>query len=197
MSKRSNCSVLIVPLFVLLTICSATPVQAQLSTDIYFQNDSLEVPYVHSPAKATLLSTVLPGAGQYYNKQYWKLPVLYGAFAGLIYLIDFNSVRFNTFKRAYIQRADGDSTTIDSYVDIYSQDNLFELQQFYRRNRDLSIAGLVLVYVLNIVDAHVFAHLYDFDVGEDLSLQVTPHLNYQPHSNFAATQSGISLKLRF
>ncbi len=128
----------------------------------------------HSPVKASLLSTALPGAGQFYNKKYWKIPVIYGAFAGLGYLVRFNHDRFSTYREAYILRTDGDANTVDGFTDRYSDSDLQALRDFYRRNRDLSLIFAGLVYVLNIVDASVDAHLYYFDVSDDLSMRVDP-----------------------
>jgi hypothetical protein len=129
---------------------------------------------LHSPKKATLMSTILPGAGQAYNRKYWKIPIIYGGFAGLAYAINFNNKQYREYKRSYSSRLDNDITTIDPYVGIYSDNDLVTLKDFYRRNRDLSIVGLGLLYVLNIVDASVDAHLFEFNVNDDLSLHVTP-----------------------
>lgn len=148
----------------------------------------------HSPVKATLLSTALPGAGQFYNKKYWKIPVLYGAFAGLGYLIKFNNDRYQTYKDAYIVRIDGDASTVDEFQNQFSEGDLKTLKDFYRRNRDLSIIFAGLVYVLNIVDASVDAHLFYFDVSDDLSLNIRPEIYNSYHTDrFAA----LTLSLNF
>ena len=132
----------------------------------------------HSPTKATLLSLVLPGAGQFYNKKYWKIPVIYAGLAGMGYLVHFNNTRYQGYKKAYAIRLDTLSTTIDEYVDIYSNDDLKTLKDFYRRNRDLSYIVAGLIYVLNILDADVDAHLFYFNVNDDLSMNVQPSVNY-------------------
>lgn len=128
----------------------------------------------HSPAKATILSAVLPGAGQFYNKKYWKIPILYAGFAAIIYSVDFNQDRYIIYKNALQTRTDGDETTLDEFEGVYSEENLRTLKDFYRRNRDLSYIIGGIVYVLNILDAHVDAHLYYFDVSDDLSLKISP-----------------------
>lgn len=148
---------------------------------------------VHSVRKATLLSTYLPGAGQVYNRKAWKVPIIYAAFAGLAYLVKFNNDNFKKFDNALLKRYDNDPTTVDEYATIYSEDNLKSLSDFYRRNRDLSVIGITLVYVLNIIDAHVDAHLFQFNVDDDLSLQVNPSI--QQHSFY--TSAGLSLSLHF
>lgn len=130
--------------------------------------------YKHSPRKATLYSAILPGLGQIYNKKYWKLPIVYGAFAGAGFFIGFNQGFMNDYQRGLRQKFDDDPTT-DDYPNL-SVANLTELEGFYRRNRDISIVIGVLFYALNILDANVDAHLYDFDVSNDLSLNVKPTL---------------------
>ncbi len=155
------------------------------------ENDTTEVK--HSVRKATLLSTFLPGAGQIYNHRVWKAPIIYAAFGGLIYLVKFNSDRFKNYENALLLRYDNDPETVDEYQNLYSEDNLKSLRDFYRRNRDLSVVGLSLVYVLNIIDAHVDAHLFNFNVDDNLSLNWSPVIN--PATNYA--QTGIALKLTF
>lgn len=153
----------------------------------------VDSPKVHSVRKATLLSTYLPGAGQVYNRKAWKVPIIYAAFAGMGYLIKFNHDNFKKFDNALLTRYDNDPNTVDDYATIYSEDNLRSLSDFYRRNRDLSVIGITLIYVLNIVDAHVDAHLFNFNVDDDLSLRVNPTLEMGPYSSSA----GLSLSLHF
>lgn len=129
---------------------------------------------IHSPVKASIYSAILPGAGQFYNHKYWKIPVIYGAMAGLGYLAKTNNSRYTDFKTAYRYRIDGDSGTTDNYTDIYTDNDLKLLRDYYRRNRDLSLIFIGLFYVLNIVDASVDAHLYYFDISDDLSLNLAP-----------------------
>ncbi|MBK9319504.1 MAG: hypothetical protein IPM91_12245 [Bacteroidetes bacterium] len=155
--------------------------------------DSVSLLPQHSVRKPTLLSTFLPGAGQVYNKKIWKVPIVYAAFAGMAYLIKFNHDNFRKFDNALLLRYDEDPNTVDEYADIYTEENLRSLSDFYRRNRDLSVIGITLVYVLNIVDAHVDAHLFSFNVDDDLSLQWSPLL--QPAPGHAS--AGLSLTLRF
>lgn len=134
--------------------------------------DSLSI--LHSPKKATILSMVLPGAGQAYNHKYWKIPVIYAGFAGLGYLAKINQDDYKIYKNAYRLRLDGDESTIDGYVGVYSDQDLATLKNYYRRNRDLSIIGMSVLYILNILDASVDAHLFYFNVSDDLSFQVQP-----------------------
>ena len=146
----------------------------------------------HRANRAAILSAVVPGAGQIYNKSYWKVPVLYGGFAALIYFIDFNNKNYRTFKSAYLFRTDADSTTIDNYPG-YTDDDLLVRKDYYRRNRDFCYILAGVVYVLNIIDAYVDAHLKDFDVSDDLSLRTHPYLNIDQNGTPVA---GLSLCLK-
>ena len=140
------------------------------------KRDSLSI--LHSPTKATILSAVLPGAGQYYNKKYWKIPVIYAGFTALGYFVVTNNEDYKIYKKAYKYRLDGDESTSDEFVGIYTDEDLSTLKNYYRRNRDLSVIGMAILYVLNVVDASVDAHLFYFDVNEELSLRVSPGYNY-------------------
>jgi TM2 domain-containing membrane protein YozV len=148
---------------------------------------------IHSPVKASLLSAALPGAGQFYNRKYWKVPVIYAAFGGLGYLAKWNDNRYRTYRNAYRLRIDGDPSTTDDFTNLYSDNDLKLLRDYYRRNRDLTLIFTGLVYVLNIVDASVDAHLFYFDISDNLSLHIAPSLSpYQP-----APSAGIFFGLKF
>jgi hypothetical protein len=186
------CGILIFTLLFFINTAS----KAQL-TDSISKNDTTakEKPKYHSPKKATLMSAIVPGLGQVYNKKYWKLPIIYGGFAALIYSLNFNQSEYARFRDAYKYRIDGDSTTVDNYVGILRDDDLFALQKSYNRYRDLSVIGLGLLYVLNIVDASVDAHLFTFDVGDDLSFNIHPTIINIANSNHYQTGLTLSIKL--
>src|SRR4030095_6342749 len=129
---------------------------------------------LHSPRKATILSAILPGAGQYFNKKYWKIPIIYVGFTALSYYVVVNNDDYKTYKTAYKYRLDGDESTTDEFVGIYSDQDLSTLKNYYRRNRDLSVIGISVLYVLNIIDATVDAHLFHFDVSDELTLNWHP-----------------------
>jgi hypothetical protein len=147
----------------------------------------------HRANSAALYSAVLPGAGQVFNKSYWKVPVLYGGFAALVYFIDFNTKNYKTFKTAYLYRTDTLSSTVDAFPN-YTVSDLLVRKDYYRRNRDFCYILTGVVYVLNIVDAYVDAHLKDFDVSDDLSLRTVPYLQVAMDGTPVA---GISLCLKF
>ena len=141
------------------------------------------------------MSAILPGLGQAYNKKYWKMPLIYAGFAGLIYSLNYNQKKFTNYRDAYKYRIDNDPSTVDNYVGIYRDNDLFTLQKAYNRYRDLSVIGTALLYILNIVDASVDAHMFTFDVGDDLSFHVQPTLINTAHINQYHT--GISLNIKF
>ncbi|TCN73165.1 DUF5683 domain-containing protein [Acetobacteroides hydrogenigenes] len=154
----------------------------------------------HSPQKATILSAVFPGLGQVYNKKYWKVPILYGGFAALGYAISFQSKEYQRYKLAYNQFTDRKPETVDEFEGKRSADELKSARDYYRRNRDYAILGTVALYALNIIDAHVDATLYDYEIDDNLSLRVVPTIindNYlfaQKGSPFAP---GLSMSLNF
>jgi len=148
-------------------------VQGQEDVKIITEN-TVEVPKSgHSAKKATLYSTFLPGLGQAYNKKYWKIPIVYAGLGTTVYFIFWNSDQYNEFSTAFdIREADGE----DKYSGIYTTEQLIIMQNTYRNQRDLSIILTVLVYGLNILDANIDGHLFDFDVSDDLSLRLEPAL---------------------
>lgn len=147
------------------------------SFSIKAQQDTVSVHKIHSPKRALISSAALPGLGQVYNKKYWKVPIIYGGAAALIYSFSFNNGKYQAYLDAYRARTDGDPSTTDAYLQ-YSPENLILLKDYYRRNRDLSAIGMVLLYSLNMVDAYVDAQLFDFDVSDDLSLQIRPFIDF-------------------
>ena len=122
------------------------------------------------PKKAALYSAILPGAGQVYTKKYWKVPVIYGGLITSAYYINESNDLYQLYKSTYLNRLDGDFTDNLNYSD----SDLRTLTEHYRRNREVSALLFTLTYILNIVDASVNAHLFDYDVSEDLSLHIQP-----------------------
>jgi hypothetical protein len=160
----------------------------------FAQNSTDSVKVEHSPRKASIYSAVLPGLGQGYNKKYWKIPIIYAGFGGLTYVAVSNTQDYRDFRDAYIFRTDGDSTTIDNYPE-YTIDNLVTLKNQYRKNLERAYIGMALLYILNIIDASVDAHLYDFNVSDDLALKVEPIMLKQGFFN--TYSPGIKFTLSF
>jgi len=128
---------------------------------------------IHSPHKATMYSALVPGLGQVYNKKYWKLPIIYGLTGAFIYAFDFNNDNYNKYKNAHAEMAAGKITEFEGYT---NTDILLRIKDHYQRNRDLNVIVLAAVYMLNIVDATVDAHLYDYKITDDVSMNVQPSL---------------------
>ncbi len=127
----------------------------------------------HSANRALLLS-LLPGAGQVYNRQAWKVPIIYGAFAGMGYLIHYNYTRMDMFKTEYLYRVNnGGATQLEGYQG-YPTNNIYSLYNSYNRNFQLMVIITVGIYALNLVDAYVFGHLFDFQIDENLAMSLSP-----------------------
>lgn len=148
----------------------------------------------HSPRKATIYSAILPGLGQAYNRKYWKMPLIYAGFGTLGYFIHFNHGKYTLYRDEYIYRRDNNSTVQSADLAIFSEDDLLLLKNYYRRNLEYSIVFTALLYVLNMIDANVDAHLLQFDISDDLSLRVQPCLLQTSHK---ALIQGMQLYLSF
>lgn len=133
----------------------------------------------HSPDVA-LRWSLLPGAGQIYNHQAWKVPVIYGAFAGVGYFIYDNYKAMRLFKDEYLYRVNhNDETQNPDYVS-YPTSNILELYNTYNRNFQLMIIIAAGIYGLNLLDAYVFGHLFNFTIDDDISLNFTPSIQPTP-----------------
>lgn len=139
-----------------------------------------------SPKRALWLSLVLPGAGQIYNRKYWKLPIVYGGFVGCAYAMRWNNMMYKDYSQAYMDIMDDDPNTqsynqflhlgnkVDESNKDYYQDLFRKRKDRYRKWRDMSFFCMVGVYLLSVVDAYVDASLSEFDISKDLSLRVAP-----------------------
>jgi Family of unknown function (DUF5683) len=120
-----------------------------------------------APSKAAFYSAILPGLGQAYNKKYWKIPIVYAAIGTGIYSYSWNNKKYQEYRDAYKKRLLGQQDNLD-YLD---NNRLIAGQRFYQKNRDLSILVTTGLYILNIVDANIDAHLMQFNVNDDLSIR--------------------------
>lgn len=146
------------------------------------------------PNMAALYSAVLPGLGQVYNNKPWKLPIIYGGFVFFGYILKYNHEAYVESKRALFAEEDGDPrTSPEPPLDNVSLDILERRNDFYRRNRDFVIILTAAWYLLNVVDAHVDAHLNEFTITDDLSLNITPSVQrFYTYNNY-----GVSITLNF
>ncbi len=163
------------------------------------------------PKRALWLAVVLPGAGQIYNRKYWKLPIVYGGFVGCIYAMQWNNQMYHDYSQAYIDLVDNDPSTqsYNQFLHLGTEINssnaeryksLFKKRKdYYRRYRDLSFFILVGVYGLSIIDAYVDASLSEFDISDDLSLRVEPTvISDKQHNNpLRSSALGIRCALTF
>ena len=143
-----------------------------------------------APAKAAFYSAVVPGLGQVYNKQYWKIPVIYAGMAAGVYFYKQQDDDYNRFRNAYKRRLAG--YTDDEFQGI-TTDRLIDAQKSAQKNKSYSIILTIAFYLMNVVDANVDAHLRQYEVSEDLSLQ--PNFDYNQFN--AQPQYGMSLTYRF
>lgn len=203
------------------TIVSSTPVDTarlrQLSDSLLAQpiakaQQQVQKAFVPKPTKALWLSLVLPGAGQIYNRKYWKLPIIYGGFLGCAYALTWNQMMYRDYSQAYLDIMDDDPNT-KSYLDmlpprydITGREDQFKKifkrkKDFYRRYRDLSAFCFIGVYLLSVVDAYVDAQLSEFDISPDLSMKVEPAVIGTPKLMGGTTSGraayGVGCSLRF
>ena len=166
------------------------------------------------PMRAVWLGAIVPGLGQIYNRSYWKIPIVYGGFMGCIYAITWTNSQYEGYKIAYrdlyFDRQNGtvSNDPSKSYISIlpegYTIDRMGGVSTYYnrlkdwqnttRRNRDLAIAATAIVYALTLIDAYVDAQLFDFDISDDLTLNVYPQLYYDMENRRTAE---VKLALEF
>ena len=164
-----------------------------------------------NPQRALWLALVLPGAGQIYNRKYWKLPIFYGGFMGCIYALSWNNTMYKDYSQAYLDMVDSDPSTA-SYnkflhlgVQITENNKARYVELFknrkdkYRRWRDMSIIAMVAVYALSVIDAYVDAELSEFDISRDLSLKVSPAVipSQTGNRSLQAQSLGVKCSLNF
>lgn len=167
--------------------------------------------------KAMWLAIVVPGAGQIYNRKYWKIPIVYGGFVGCIYAWRWNGQMYKDYQQAYQDLVDDDPNTksYEQFLHMGQQitegnkatfEKLFKgRKDRYRRWRDLSVFCVLGVYALSIIDAYVDASLSAFDISDDLSMKVSPaYLNSRGGmmtasnaSSFANGGLGVRCQLNF
>lgn len=164
-----------------------------------------------NPKRAMWLAIVLPGAGQIYNRKYWKLPIFYGGFAGCLYALSWNGQMYHDYSQAYVDLMDNDpntqsyndflhlGTTINESNKAHYQEIFRKRKDRYRKWRDLSVFALIGVYALSVIDAYVDASLSEFDISDDLSLRVAPTIiNDQSSRNPVKSSAiGVGCSLNF
>lgn len=149
----------------------------------------------HSPRRALKLALLAPGTGQFYNKKYWKMPLVYGGFAACGYFFVENRSQYLRYRDAYRIEEDGDPNTQSEFADQnITPQGIAQRRDQYKQWMELSVIGFGGIYLLQVVDAYVDAHLFDFDVSDDLSLRWQPE--FQPGLGRQNTM-GLRLSLNF
>lgn len=158
-----------------------------------------------NPKRAMWLAIVLPGAGQIYNRKYWKLPIFYGGFVGCLYALSWNGQMYHDYSQAYVDLMDNDpntqsyndflhlGTTINESNKAHYQEIFRKRKDRYRKWRDLSVFALIGVYALSVIDAYVDASLSEFDISDDLSLRVAPTIINDQSSRNPVKSSAIGV----
>ena len=181
--------------------------QAQDSLAIITQDDSLQAEIKdtvllksyaarYDPRKALLYAAVVPGMGQIYNKKYWKLPLVYGGFIAIGYAINFYQEGYTKYKtELYYNLENGYTDDNDIRPgDQYTTSNYRKIVDQYKRERDFMIILMGGMYLLQIVDAHVDAHLKEFDLNPNLKVSIQPTVE---QNSLIGRQSGVSLIIKF
>ena len=144
------------------------------------------------PAKAAFYSAILPGAGQAYNKKYWKIPLVYAAIGIPVYFFIANDREYDRFRDAYKNRIAGIDDSNTEFANL-SNESLIRAQRTLRRNKELALLLALGGYALNIIDANVDAHLLQYNVDENLAIR--PHLKYNEFEN--SSNLGLTLNFKF
>ena len=155
--------------------------------------DSVQVSK-HSPTAAILWS-IIPGGGQIYNKKYWKVPIIYGLLEASGYFLTKYATDMMLYRREFINRRDGHTDLLIPSLADTPDENILAMKQTSQRNMEICIAATAIIYTLNFIDAMVDAHLYYFDVSDDLSFQWSPMLLPNPINT--SPSYGVSVVLSF
>lgn len=148
------------------------------------------------PKKAGLFSAIIPGTGQIYNRQYWKVPLVYGAAAAGIYFFSFNYNQYTSYKKAYFGRLTNGGNVLASETEEqkrYTTADLKTLQDEYRKYLDMTVMLSALGYAVQVIDAIASAHLKNFDMSRDISFQFKPTAT----PTYAGVGVGVGVTMNF
>lgn len=175
-------------------VCSAQQDSVVLKApDKVMKKDTLKSK--HGPTTAMLLS-IIPGGGQIYNKKYWKLPIVYGCLGTSGYFIYRYASEMVMYRNEYINRRDGNEELLIPSLANKNDENILQLKNTSQRNMEIAIGVTAILYALNLIDAMVDAHFYDFDISDDLSLRIAPEVIY-PNMAHNRPSYGITLNFKW
>lgn len=149
----------------------------------------------HNPKIAIALSAVLPGAGQIYNKKAWKVPIIYAGFAASGYCVYYFAKKTNDYKFEYRYRMQGKTDLLNPRFSEKDDETILSMKKLNQRRMEISIAATAVVYVLNLIDAIVDAHLFYFDISDDLSMRWSPSVQPDMFGRYGV--GGVSITLSF
>jgi hypothetical protein len=171
-----------------------------IETDKIIESEDSGDTIAKNPIRALLFSACLPGLGQAYNTKYWKIPIIYSALGGVGYSVSFYNKQYQKYLKGLeeILRKETDPTVqLTIFDETTDKQTVIQYKETFRRNRDLSALAFLAVYALNIIDATVDAHLSDFDISDDLTLNITPEIYNSPviqNTNYFCLTFSIKIK---
>jgi len=199
-------------IFTLLMLCNQ---QESFAQDTVSVVKPVKKKFQAEPLKATMMAVAFPGLGQIYNRKYWKIPLVYAGFGGLIYAIGFNSTKYTTYIEAYQDYTDNIPET-NSYMELpglkgldpaiydretnletytHYKDQMLRFVDYYKRYRDLSYIGIAGWYLLSILDANVDASLFNYDISDNLDMSIAPLQINSP--DYIGAGLNVSFKINF
>jgi hypothetical protein len=163
--------------YIALSICLFLSFQVKAQDEITLKpiDTTKAIINPNAPATAAFYSAVLPGLGQAYNKKYWKIPIIYAGLGVGIYAYTWNQKQYHDYRDEYKRRLDGTNDPDHPIFGELDDDRIIRGQKFYQKNRDLAALITAGIYILNIVDANIDAHLMQFNVNDNLSIK--PEMN--------------------
>ncbi|MBL7856414.1 MAG: hypothetical protein JNM57_01900 [Cyclobacteriaceae bacterium] len=192
---------LFVCILTLLCLCASAQKKVILSQDDSLIQESKDTILLksyadrYSPRKALMFAAVVPGLGQVYNKKYWKLPLVYGGFISIGYAIDFYQDGYKEYKVYLYDNIENNLGESDLNPDVgYSTSQLRSIVNSYKRQRDFWMLMMGGMYLLQIIDAHVDAHLKEFDLNPRLQVSIFPSAE---QNDLIGRQAGVSLIIKF
>ena len=183
-----------------------------LEDSITIDSASLSKALAPKALRKQRLALVLPGAGQIYNRKYWKLPIIYGGFVGCAYAMSWNNQMYHDYSQAYLDIMDDDPNTqsYNQFLHLGAQIDASNIERYkeifrkrkdrYRRWRDMSMFVMIGVYAFSVIDAYVDASLSEFDISDDLSLRVEPTVinnNQRTRNPLRSSTLGLQCSLTF